>query len=57
MIDPFAGGATTVVVGHRLGRQAAGVELHDDFVKEGLRRIAADLAEDTPGRLVNAMGV
>lgn len=57
VIDPFAGGATTVVVGRRLGRQAAGVELHEDFVKEGLRRIAADLAEDTPGRLVNAMGV
>jgi hypothetical protein len=25
--------------------------------KEGLRRIAADLADDTPGQLVNAMGV
>lgn len=57
VIDPFAGGATTVVVGRRLGRQAAGIELHEDFVREGLRRIAADLADDTPGRLVNAMGV
>ncbi len=57
VIDPFAGGATTVVVGRRLGRQAGGIELHEEFVKEGLRRIAADLAEDTPGRLVNAMGV
>lgn len=57
VVDPFAGGATTVVVGRRLGRQAGGVELHEEFVKEGLRRIAAGLAEDTPGRLVNAMGV
>ena len=57
VVDPFAGGATTVVVGRRLGRQAGGVELHEDFVKEGLRRIAADLAEDTPGHLVTAMGV
>jgi hypothetical protein len=57
VVDPFAGGATTVVVGRKLGRQAGGVELHEEFVKEGLRRIAAGLAEDTPGRLVNAMGV
>lgn len=57
VIDPFAGGATTVVVGRRLGRKAGGVELHEDFVREGLRRIAADQAEDTLGRLVNAMEV
>ncbi len=56
VIDPFAGAATTVVVGRKLGRQAGGVELHEPFVREGLRRIAADLAEDTPGRLVTAMG-
>ncbi|WP_218002920.1 DNA-methyltransferase [Paraburkholderia ferrariae] len=56
VVDPFAGAATTIVVGRRLGRQAAGVELHEAFVREGLRRIAADLAEDVPGRLVNAMG-
>lgn len=57
VIDPFAGGATTVVVGRRLGRLAGGVELHEEFVKEGLRRIAADLADDTPGRLVNSTGM
>jgi hypothetical protein len=39
-----------------LGRRAGGVELHDDFVREGLRRIAADFAEDTPGRLANMAG-
>lgn len=57
VIDPFAGGATTVVVGRRLDRKAGGVELHAEFVKEGLRRVAADLADDTPGRLVDAMGM
>jgi DNA modification methylase len=55
VIDPFAGRATTVVVGRRLGRKAAGIELHEDFAREGRRRIAADLAEDTPGRLAGAM--
>lgn len=57
VVDPFAGSATTVVVGRRLGRQAGGIEIHEEFVREGLRRIAADLAEDTPGRLVNATGI
>lgn len=56
VVDPFAGAATTVVVGRRLGRKAGGVELHGQFVTEGLRRIAADLAEDTPGRLITAVG-
>jgi DNA modification methylase len=55
VIDPFAGGATTVVVGRRLGRRAAGIELHEAFAKEGRRRIAAGLAADTPGRLIGAM--
>lgn len=55
VVDPFAGGATTVVVARRLGRQAGGFELHEAFVKEGLRRIAADVAEDVPGQLVRAV--
>lgn len=54
VIDPFAGGATTVVVARRLGRQAGGFELHEEFVKEGLRRIAADVASDTPGQIMLA---
>jgi DNA modification methylase len=49
VVDPFAGGATTVVVARRLGRQAGGFEIHEEFVREGQRRIAADLAHDTPG--------
>lgn len=40
VIDPFAGGGTTVVIGRRLGRRAGGVELHQDFVVEARRRIA-----------------
>lgn len=51
VIDPFAGSGTTVVVGRRLGRRAAGFELHEDFVTEARRRIAEDVADDIPGAL------
>ncbi len=53
VIDPFAGGGTSVVVGRRLGRRAAGIELHQDFVTEALRRISTDEADDTPGALAD----
>lgn len=56
VIDPFAGSATTVVVARRLGREAGGFELHESYVAEGLRRIAEDFAEDTPGELFNGAG-
>lgn len=49
VIDPFAGSGTTVVVGRRLGRKAAGFELHEDYAKEARRRIREDLADDVPG--------
>lgn len=52
VIDPFAGGGTTVVVGRRLGRRAAGFELHPEFVAESRRRLAQDDAADVPGWLV-----
>lgn len=55
VIDPFAGGGTTVVVGRRLGRQAAGFELHAEFVTEAKRRIAANVADDVPGELLHAV--
>ncbi|HSV67669.1 MAG TPA: site-specific DNA-methyltransferase [Mycobacteriales bacterium] len=54
VIDPFAGSGTTVVVARRLGRRAGGIELHEEFVREASRRIAADAADDTPGTLVDA---
>ncbi|MBK6870465.1 MAG: site-specific DNA-methyltransferase [Kineosporiaceae bacterium] len=52
VLDPFAGSGTTIVVGRRLGRRAAGFEIHEDFVAEARRRIEKDLAEDIPGSLV-----
>lgn len=51
VIDPFAGGGTTVVVGRRLGRRTAGFELHAEFVTEARRRIAEGIADDIPGTL------
>ena len=55
VIDPFAGAATSIVVARRLERLAGGFEIHEQFVEEGLRRIAEDLADDTPGRVVRAL--
>jgi DNA modification methylase len=52
VIDPFAGAATTIVVARRFGRRAAGFEIHQQFVDEGLRRISLDTADATPGRLI-----
>ena len=51
VVDPFLGGATTVVAARRLGRKAGGVELHEEFVKEGLRRIAEDEHHSEQGTL------
>jgi DNA modification methylase len=51
VIDPFAGGATTIVVARRLVRRAGGFEIHHEFVEEGRRRIAADVADDIVGKL------
>jgi DNA modification methylase len=42
VLDPFAGSATTIVVARRLGRLAGGIELHEEFVGEGLRRLEAE---------------
>lgn len=52
VVDPFAGGGTSVVVGRRLGRRSGGIELHQLFVEEGLRRLAADRADDIPGAII-----
>jgi DNA modification methylase len=53
VVDPFAGSGTTVVVGRRLARRTAGFEIHAEYVAEAQRRIAADVAEDTPGSLMD----
>ena len=42
VIDPFAGSGTTVVVARQLGRRAAGIELHLEYVEVALRRLAND---------------
>jgi len=44
VIDPFAGGGTTIIVARRLGRKAAGFEIHKQFVDECHRRIAVNSA-------------
>ena len=54
VIDPFAGSATTVVVARRLGRRGGGFEIHEEFYTEARRRIAEDIAVDTPGLLLHA---
>jgi len=51
VIDPFAGAGTTIVVARRLGRKAAGFEIHEQFVDESRRRIAENSAFDIQGYL------
>ncbi len=51
VVDPFAGSGTTVVVARRYDRQAVGFELHEEFVTESRRRIAADIADDPSAEL------
>lgn len=52
VIDPFVGGGTTIVVARRLGRKAAGFEIHEQFVDECRRRISENFALDIPGYLL-----
>ena len=42
VVDPFAGSGTTVVAARRLGCQAGGVELHEEYAAEAQRRILDD---------------
>ena len=55
VVDPFAGSGTTVAVARRYGRQALGFELHEQFVTEARRRIAADVVTD-PLVVLRAVG-
>lgn len=40
VVDPFAGTFTTCAVAKQLGRRSIGIELNEDFVKIGVRRLA-----------------
>jgi DNA modification methylase len=51
VIDPFAGGGTTIVVARRLGRKAAGFEIHEKFIEESRRRLAENSAIGITGYL------
>jgi site-specific DNA-methyltransferase (adenine-specific) len=39
VLDPFSGTFTTSFVAQKLGRQSIGIELQEDYVKIGLRRL------------------
>ena len=55
VVDPFAGSGTTVVVARRLRRRSTGFDIHAEYVAEARRRIAANIAADTPGALLEAI--
>ena len=40
VLDPFSGTFTTCAVARRLGRQAVGIELQEEYIEIGLRRLA-----------------
>jgi adenine-specific DNA-methyltransferase len=39
VLDPFAGSFTTCAVAKRLGRQSIGIEINEEYVKMGIRRL------------------
>jgi site-specific DNA-methyltransferase (adenine-specific) len=39
ILDPFSGTFTTCAVAQRLGRRSIGIEMQDDYIKIGLRRL------------------
>jgi DNA modification methylase len=55
VVDPFSGSGTTSVIARRLGRQAGGLELHEEYVLNAQERIALDSADDPPGLLTRAV--
>jgi site-specific DNA-methyltransferase (adenine-specific) len=46
-MDPFSGTFTTCFVAKELGRNSIGIELQDEYIKIGLRRLR--LAEEFKG--------
>ena len=51
VLDPFAGSATTTLVSRRHGRLAGGLDIHEEHVEAGRKRIAAGVIERDPGVL------
>ena len=39
VLDPFSGTFTTCAVANRLGRKTIGIELEEEYIKIGLRRL------------------
>jgi adenine-specific DNA-methyltransferase len=39
VLDPFAGSFTTCAVAKKLGRRSIGIEINEDYVKMGIRRL------------------
>ena len=54
VIDPFAGSGTTVVVARRHGREAGGIELHEQYVAVARDRLASDHTQEELGLLFAA---
>ncbi len=53
VFDPFAGTFTTCAVAKRLGRQSMGIELQEDYVKIGLRRL--DIQKTYKGEILRPL--
>lgn len=56
VLDPFAGGGTTLAVAHRLGLNAIGVDLNRDFCEVIVRRVGGVTSEVVTGRGLAAAG-
>lgn len=56
VLDPFAGGGTTMVAARALGRFATGFELHEEHVTECRRRLAQPPGGDVEPRGMLAVG-
>ena len=39
ILDPFGGAMTTLMVAQQLNRKAIGIELNEDYIKIGMRRL------------------
>jgi adenine-specific DNA-methyltransferase len=39
VLDPFAGSFTTCAVAKKLGRKSIGIEVHEEYIKMGIRRL------------------